>query len=90
MVNIIGISTVCSIGQQLAADHPDAVRRLLLISTACRLGTVGRELTQHVANLLQSGADRRAMATADCPCTQGEDASQCCLALNAEPRHSDS
>jgi hypothetical protein len=62
------LDRLCNIGQQLAADHPDAVRRLVLISTACRLGTVGRELTQHVANLLQSGADRRAMATADCPC----------------------
>ena len=38
-VDVVGTSTGGSIAQQLAADHPETVRRLALLSTACRLGT---------------------------------------------------
>src|SRR5215212_6673670 len=48
-VDVAGISTGGSIAQQLAADHPEVVGKLLLWSTACRLGPQGRELQRRVA-----------------------------------------
>lgn len=41
-VNVLAISTGGSIALQLAADHPDLVRRLVLGGTACTLGPVGK------------------------------------------------
>jgi pimeloyl-ACP methyl ester carboxylesterase len=61
-VDVFGISTGGSIAQQLAADHPDTVRRLVLASTACRLGDDGRLLQRRVAARLRRGAHRRASA----------------------------
>ena len=37
-VDLLGMSTGGSIAQQIAAQHPDVVRRLVLVSTGCRLG----------------------------------------------------
>jgi pimeloyl-ACP methyl ester carboxylesterase len=37
-VDVAGLSTGGSIAQQLAADHPDVVDRLVLLCGACRLG----------------------------------------------------
>jgi pimeloyl-ACP methyl ester carboxylesterase len=51
-VELVGTSTGGSIAQQLAADHPDAVRRLVLISTACRLSPLGRDLQRSAVSLL--------------------------------------
>lgn len=62
-VDVLGTSTGGSIAQQLAADHPDVVRRLVLLSTACRLGPVGREIQSRVAGYLRAGRDRSAVAT---------------------------
>lgn len=61
-VDVLGISTGGSIAQQLAADHPDVVRRLVLLSSACRLGAKGRELQRRVAARIRRGAERQAMA----------------------------
>jgi pimeloyl-ACP methyl ester carboxylesterase len=61
-VDVIGTSTGGSIAQQLAADRPDVVRRLVLVSSACRLGPEGRRLQRRVAARLRAGARRRAGA----------------------------
>jgi pimeloyl-ACP methyl ester carboxylesterase len=61
-VDVIGSSTGGSIAQQLAADHPEVVRRLVLVSTACRLGPLGRDLQRRAAARIRAGADGRALA----------------------------
>jgi pimeloyl-ACP methyl ester carboxylesterase len=63
-VDVVGTSTGGSIAQQLAADHPDTIGRLILISAACRLGPFGRALQDRVASHLRAGRSRRAVATA--------------------------
>ncbi len=63
-VDLLGTSTGGSIAQQLAADHPNMIRRLALVSTACRLGPLGRTLQKQVASHLRAGDYRRAVATA--------------------------
>jgi pimeloyl-ACP methyl ester carboxylesterase len=40
-VRVVGISTGGSFAQQLAAEHPERVERLVLMSTGCRLGVEG-------------------------------------------------
>ena len=62
-VDVLGTSTGGSIAQQLAADHPDTIRRLALLSAACRLGPLGRSLQARVASRLRAGERRRAVAT---------------------------
>lgn len=61
-VDVVGTSTGGSIAQQLAADHPGLVRRLVLVSTACRLGHEGRRLQAQLGRLLREGHRRRAAA----------------------------
>lgn len=62
-VDVLGTSTGGSIAQQLAADHPDVINRLVLLSTACRLGPRGRQLQTRVAGYVRAGRDRSAVAT---------------------------
>lgn len=61
-IDIMGNSTGGSLAQQLAADHPGTVRRLVLVSTACRLGPVGRQLQRQVAGHLRAGRTRAAVS----------------------------
>jgi pimeloyl-ACP methyl ester carboxylesterase len=61
-VDVMGTSTGGSIAQQLAADHPDVVTRLILLSTACRLGPEGRVLQRRVGARIRAGARRQATA----------------------------
>jgi pimeloyl-ACP methyl ester carboxylesterase len=60
--DVIGVSTGGSIAQQLAADHPDVVGRLVLASTACRLEGSTKLMQRRVAARIRAGAPRRAMA----------------------------
>lgn len=61
-VDVVGMSTGGSIAQQLAADHPDVVRRLVLLSTACRLSSYGRDVQGRTAAHLRAGRRRAAAA----------------------------
>ncbi|MDP9026534.1 MAG: alpha/beta hydrolase [Actinomycetota bacterium] len=61
-VDVVGVSTGGSIALQLAADHPELVRRLVMVSSAHRLGDHGRETQRAVADLLARGHARRASA----------------------------
>ncbi len=61
-IDVLGTSTGGSIAQQLAADHPGVVRRLVLLSTACRLGPHGKLMQRRVAARIRKGAYRQALA----------------------------
>lgn len=50
-VDVIGVSTGGSIVQHLAADHPEAVRRLVIHSSAYKLGNAAKKVQWQVRNL---------------------------------------
>ena len=62
-VDVIGVSTGGSIAQQLAAEHPETVRRLVLLATGCRLSPKTRRLQARVAQHVRAGDDKRALAS---------------------------
>lgn len=62
-VDVVGVSTGGSIAQQVAADHPDVVDRLVLASTGCRLGPAARRLQARIAEHIRAGDSRAALAT---------------------------
>jgi pimeloyl-ACP methyl ester carboxylesterase len=61
-VDVVGVSTGGSVALQLAADHPGAVRRLVLVSSGCALGPHGRAAQRRVAALLRQNKPRQAGA----------------------------
>ena len=61
-VDVMGISTGGSIALQLAADHPDVVNRLVIVSAAYRLSGPGAEAQLRVAREVQVGWPRQASA----------------------------
>jgi pimeloyl-ACP methyl ester carboxylesterase len=61
-VAVVGVSTGGSIAQQFAIDHPQLVRRLVLVASACRLGPAGRRMQRDLARFIAASRPRRAWA----------------------------
>jgi pimeloyl-ACP methyl ester carboxylesterase len=61
-VDVLGMSTGGSLAQQIAAEHPGVVRRLVLVSTGSRLGPLARQVQRRVAARIRAGALRQASA----------------------------
>lgn len=61
-LDVVGISTGGSIAQKMAADHPGAVRRLVLVSTAARLEGEARASQIELAARIRAGRLRAAAA----------------------------
>jgi pimeloyl-ACP methyl ester carboxylesterase len=62
VADIIGVSTGGTIAQHFAIDHPDLVRRLVLVMTGFRLNQEAKELQMKVADLARKGKRRAASA----------------------------
>lgn len=61
-VHVVGTSTGGAVAQQFAVDHPHLVDRLVLVATACRLSSRGREVQRRAAAQTVAGRHRRAWA----------------------------
>ncbi len=61
-VNVLGISTGGSLAQQLAADFPDLVRRLVLVSTGSRLAGHSARTQRAMIEVAARGRSRPLMA----------------------------
>lgn len=61
-VDVIGFSTGGSFGQQLAAEHPDVVRRLVLVSSGCRLAGHAAHTQRAMIDLVARRGPRAGMA----------------------------
>jgi pimeloyl-ACP methyl ester carboxylesterase len=60
-VDVLGMSTGGSVALQMAADHPDRLRRLVVAGSAYRLGPTGQQVQRNVGRLAASGAHREAL-----------------------------
>lgn len=60
-IDVVGVSTGGSVALQLACDHSQLVRRLVLVASAARLGPGGRAGQREAIEALQRG-DRRGAA----------------------------
>ena len=63
-VDVLGVSTGGSIAQQLAAEHPGLVRRLVLVSTGSSLSPRARRMQARIAEHVRAGENTRALALA--------------------------
>ncbi|WP_448613838.1 alpha/beta fold hydrolase [Modestobacter sp. URMC 112] len=54
-VDVLGVSSGGSVALQLAADHPSAVRRLVLVSAGCRLGPAARRAQLQYVDAVAAG-----------------------------------
>jgi pimeloyl-ACP methyl ester carboxylesterase len=54
-VDLLGYSTGGSLALQTAADHPDVVRRLVVVCSAYRLSSVGAQVTREYAERARAG-----------------------------------
>jgi len=63
-VDVIGISTGGSVALQLAADHPEVIRRLVVAASGSRLGARGRQEQRDLADRVRAGRPRAAAAEA--------------------------
>ena len=61
-IDVVGMSTGGSIALQLAVDHPELVRRLVLVSAAHRLGDHGRRTQRELGRLVGANRPRTASA----------------------------
>ncbi len=61
-VDVLGISTGGSLAQQVAAEHPDVVRRLVLMSTGGRLAGYGAATQRAVMNAAEQKSPRQLLA----------------------------
>jgi len=62
-VDVMGISTGGQIAHYLAADHPDTVRKLVIISAAYRLSKRGVELERKSAEYFKQGKYGKSLAS---------------------------
>lgn len=63
-VDVIGISTGGSVALQLAADHPEVIRRLVVVASGSRLGARGRQEQRDLADRVRARKPRAAAAEA--------------------------
>ena len=54
-VDLLGMSSGGSVALQVAADHPDVVRRLVLVAAACRIGGAAREAQRRYIEATAAG-----------------------------------
>ena len=58
-VDVAGLSTGGSVALQLAVDHPDLVKRLIVVASAYRLGEPARRSQRHMAAMAKAGHRRQ-------------------------------
>ncbi|TFG19688.1 MAG: alpha/beta hydrolase [Promethearchaeota archaeon] len=61
-VDVIGVSTGGQIAHFLAADHPDTVRKLVIVSAAFRISERGKEIERKAAEYFQQKKYGKSMA----------------------------